>query len=412
MIALFNPFPVVRADLRRNRLLAWVTVLLVAISVATGIAVISQERALRQGSARAADDFDLLVGAPGSPTQLVLSSVYLRPQAITLLDGDILARASVSPGVRFAAPIAFGDNWQGFPVIGTIADFASRGGTLEPTEGRIFQQRGEAVIGAAVKLQVGEQLSPQHGLHQADRDGENSPDHSHASLHYTVVGRLSPRHNVWDSAILVPVEDVWAAHALPDGHGASDPQPIGPPWDSARLPGVPAIAIKPDSISAAYALRGQFRTPRSFALFPAEVLNDLYVTLGNVRDLMSVLALATQVLVVAAVLMALLVGFLARRRQFAVLRAIGASRVYVFCVVWVEVSLLIIGGAALGMLLGVAASSALSCWLQAQTGFAMPVSLGTPEGFLVGGLMLAGALIATLPAWLAFRRPIAEGLSA
>ena len=412
MIVPFNPFPVVRADLRRNRLLAWVTVMLVAISVATGIAVISQERALRQGSARAADDFDLLVGAPGSPTQLVLSSVYLRPQAIPLLDGDTLARASASPGVRFAAPIAFGDNWQGFPVIGTIADFASRGGTLVPSEGRIFRQRGEAVIGASVKLHVGEQLSPQHGLHHADDEGEHSPDNIHTALHYTVVGRLPPRHNVWDSTILVPVEDVWAIHALPDGHGASDPQHIGPPWDPARLPGVPALSIKPDSVSAAYALRGQFRTPRSVALFPAEVLNDLYVTLGNVRDLMSVLALATQILVVAAVLMALLVGFLARHRQFAVLRAIGASRAYVFCVVWVEVALLIMGGATLGLLLGVAAASALSCWLQALAGFAMPVSLGAPEGFLVGGLILAGALIATLPAWLAFRQQIVEGLSA
>ncbi len=68
----------------------------------------------------------------------------------------------------------------------------------------------------------------------------------------------------------------------------------------------------------------------SLALFPAEVLNDLYVTLDNVRDLMSLLAIATQVLVVVAVLMALLVGFLARRRQFAVLRAIGASRTTFF----------------------------------------------------------------------------------
>ena len=98
----FNPFPVIRADLRRNQLLAWVTVLLVALSVASGIAVISQERALRQGSARAADDFDVLVGAPGSGTQLVLSTVYLQSQAIPLLDGDVLLQASAGPGLSKA----------------------------------------------------------------------------------------------------------------------------------------------------------------------------------------------------------------------------------------------------------------------------------------------------------------------
>ena len=410
---LFNPLPIVLADLRRNRLLALVTVLLVAVSVATGIAVISQERALRQGSAQAADDFDVLVGARGSPTQLVLTSIYLRPQALPLLDGDILVQAGIAPGVKFAAPIAFGDNWQGHPIIGTIADFASRGGAFLPSEGRIFQQRREAVIGASVKLSMGATISPQHGQHQEDHDDdENASNNIHASLHYTVVGRLPPRHNIWDTAILVPVEDVWSVHGLPSGHRANDLLRIGPPWTPDRLPGIPAIAINPDSVSAAYLLRAKFRTPRSVALFPAEVLNDLYVTLGNVRDLMSVLALATQILVVAAVLMALLVGFLARSRQFAVLRAIGASRAYVFCVVWVEVALLIVGGAVLGLILGLGASAALSAWLQAQTGFAMPVSLGAPEAYLVGGLMLAGAFIATLPAWLAFKRPIAEGLTA
>ena len=407
----FNPLPVVRADLRQSRLLAVVTVLLVAISLATGIAVISQERALRQGSARAADDFDLLIGAPGSPTQLVLSAVYLRQQALPLLAADVLAQASSAPGVKYAAPIAFGDNWQGYAIVGTIAEFASRGGTLAPAEGRPFARRGEAVVGAAVKLPVGALLSPQHGLHHDDEDAHH-PDPAHASLHFTVVGRLPARHTIWDRAILVPVEDVWAVHGLPDGHAADATPNIGPPWDRARLPGVPAIAVKPDSIAAAYLLRAKLRTPRSIALFPAEVLNDLYLTLGNVRDLMAVLALATQVLVVAAVLMALLVGFLARARQFAVLRAIGASRAYVFCVVWIEVALLIAAGAALGLLIGFAASVALSAWLEAQTGFAMPASVGAAEAALLGGLLLAGALTAALPAWLAFRRPIAEGLSA
>ncbi len=408
----FNPFPVVRADLRRNRLLVWATVVLVGISVATGIAVISQERALRQGSARAADDFDLLLGAPGSSTQLVLTSVYLRPQAIPLLDGDILAKASNSTGVKYAAPIAFGDHWQGYPIVGTIAEFANRGSTLVPSEGRLFQQRGEAVVGAAVKLALGATVSPAHGMHHPDEPNEEGTraDASHGALRYTVVGRLPARHNVWDTAILVPVEDVWRVHGLASGHDASDPEHIGPPWNSTQLPGLPAIAIKPESVAAAYRLRGEFRTPRSLALFPAEVLNDLYLTLGNVRDLMSLLAIATQVLVVAAVLMALLVGFLARRRQFAVLRAIGASRAYVFCVVWIEVVWLILGGAVLGTLLGWGSSVALSKWLQMQIGFEMPVSLGSAEGMLVAGLVLAGAVIGILPAWLTFRRPIAEGL--
>lgn len=108
--------------------------------------------------------------------------------------------------------------------------------------------------------------------------------------------------------------------------------------------------------------------------------------------------------------MALLVGFRARRRQFAVLRAIGASRAYVFSVVWVEVALLVLVGALPGLLFGVAAAVGLSYYLQGRTGFALPVSLGGEEARLLGGMVLSGALVAALPAWLSFRRPIDEGL--
>ncbi|MDR2452834.1 MAG: ABC transporter permease, partial [Candidatus Accumulibacter sp.] len=297
-----NPLPIVLADLSRNRLLALLTVLLVALAVAVGIMVISQERALRQGSARAADDFDLLIGAPGSPTQLVLSTVYLQAQAIPLLDGSVLAEAARSPGVAHAAPIAFGDHWQGHPIVGTTADFVRHGNTLEISEGRIFQRRGETVVGAAVPLAVGAKITPQHG-HGGHHNEDEARDTGHADTRYTVVGRLPARHTIWDTAVLVPVEDVWAIHGLADGHDAGAGEShIGPPWNASRLPGVPAIVVKPASVADAYALRGAFRTPRSIALFPAEVLNELYVALGNVRDLMSLLAAATQVLVVVAVL--------------------------------------------------------------------------------------------------------------
>jgi len=406
---MFNPFPVVIADYRRNRLLVGITLALVALAVAIGVAVIAQERALRQGSARAADDFDILVGAPGSPTQLVLTSVYLKLQAIPLVSGEVLARASSAHGVRYAAPIAFGDNYQGYPIVGTIADFTTRGGMLQPASGRVFTRRGEAIVGAAVPLAIGATLHPEHGMHH-DHDEEDGDEHAHEhSLTYTVVGKLPQRHNIWDSAILVPVEDVWAIHELPSGHAPGSTQ-IGPPWDAGQLPGVPAIAVKPESVSAAYGLRGQLRTAESMALFPAEVLNDLYSTLGDVRDLMSLLAVATQVLVVVAVLMALLVGFLARARQFAVLRAIGASQRYVFAVIWLEVSLLVASGAAIGLALGYGASWLLMQWIAPRMGFAMPVSLGIEELRLAAALALSGVVIAILPALLSLRKPIAEGL--
>ena len=408
---MFNPLPVVLADYRRNRLLVMVTTLLIALAVAIGVAVIAQERALRQGSARAADDFDLVIGAPGSPTQLVLTSVYLQIQSIPLLDGQVLAKLSTHPGVSYAAPIAFGDSVQGYPIIGTTRDFALRGGRLQPSSGRIFLRRGEAVIGADVNADIGTQFTPTHGMHEDDdHEHDTTPEHHHA-LHYTVVGRLPARNNAWDHAILVPVEDVWAVHGLPTGHSDSDDQ-IGPPWDATALPGVPAIAVKPKTVGAAYTLRNQYRNASSTAVFPAEVLNELYAALGDVRDMMSILAIAAQILVVTAVLMALLVGFLARQRQFAVLRAVGASRSYVFAVIWSEVSLLIFSGTLGGLGLGYAAAQTLAYLLAQKTGFSMPIHLGAPEFWLVATLTLLGLLIALIPAQLGLRRSISTGLKA
>ena len=86
-----NPWPLVVADLRRNRAGAIAVALLAGLAVALGVAVSAQDRALRQGSARAADKFPLIVGAPGSETQLVLSAVYLQTAAIGLVPPAVLA---------------------------------------------------------------------------------------------------------------------------------------------------------------------------------------------------------------------------------------------------------------------------------------------------------------------------------
>ncbi len=415
---MFNPFPIVIADYRRNKVLTIITITLVAIALAMGIAVIAQERAIREGSAHAADDFDLVVGAPASPTQLILTSVYLKAQAIPLLEGKFLAEATQAQGVRYAAPIAFGDRYLSYPVVGSIAEFATRDGKLPFLEGRVMQKRGEALIGAKVDLPLGHQFSPSHGAHQsAEDEGEHEEegeehtgeegDH-HTKMRYTVVGKLSPRNNIWDKAIIVPVEDVWAVHDLPTGH--EDDSHIGAPWLASKLPGIPALAIKPDSVSAAYALRGKFRTVESMAIFPAEVLNELYSTLGNIRDLMSLLTITTQVLVIIAVLMALLAGFLARRRQFAMLRAIGASRSYVFFVIWCEVSILIALGAFIGTFLGLGASHVLAYFNEQQLGFSMPVRLGMAEINIITALVFSGFIIALIPAALRGGNSIAKDL--
>ena len=130
----------VLADLRRLWAASLVIVLLVALATALGVAVTLQERALRLGSARAADKFDLIVGAPGSETQLVLSSVFLQPAALPLMSGEVLTKLIADPRVAWAAPIGFGDNFSGYPIVGTTTALVS-GTTTGFIAGGIFTPR-------------------------------------------------------------------------------------------------------------------------------------------------------------------------------------------------------------------------------------------------------------------------------
>ena len=194
------------ADLRRLWAGSLVVVLLVALATALGVSVVLQERALRLGSARAADKFDLVIGAGGSETQLVLSSVFLQPSPLPLMPGEVLARLAGDPRVDWAAPIGFGDSFSGYPIVGTTVTLTDKlsGGFAE---GKVFAREGEAVIGSAVKLSLGGEIKPMHG--SAEDGGE-----THTGLVYHIAGRLRPTGTAWDRAILVPMQAVWHIHGL------------------------------------------------------------------------------------------------------------------------------------------------------------------------------------------------------
>ena len=157
-----NPLPIVIAALRRNRFTALLFVGVIALAVALGVAISAQERALRLGSARAADRFDLIVAAPGSQTDVLLSVVYLDPTAVELLSPEMTRTILTGERAAFAAPIGFGDSLGGDPVVGTTVEFVDHlsGGLAE---GQPFATLNEAVVGALSPHEIGEQLEVRHG---------------------------------------------------------------------------------------------------------------------------------------------------------------------------------------------------------------------------------------------------------
>lgn len=396
----------VLADLRRLWAGSLVIVCLVGLASALGVGVTLQERALRLGSARAADKFDLVIGSAGSETQLILSSVFLQPAPLPLLAGDVLTKLRQDPRAAWAAPIGFGDSHDGYPIVGStpeLLDALSNGAAIE---GHAPTALHDAVIGSAVALALGQSFTPIHGL--AGHAGE-----AHTDFSYKVTGRMPATGTAWDRAIIVPIEAVWAVHGL---HGEDNRAPFVPGLldgsVTGKLPGVPAILVKPRTIADAYKLRGEYRSDATMAVFPGEVLTGLYATLGDARNVMSFIALAAQILVAAAITLIAISHMHQRRRQIGALRAFGAPRAAIFGIVWSELLLLMAIGIASGFLIAWSAVRLLSGLFTAQNGVVLPVEFHLSDLGLAMLLVLGSALIASLPAILALREPAANALRA
>lgn len=378
-----NPFPLVWASWRRYPFTALSTVLLVALAVALGTAVSLLEPSVRRGATAAADRFDLLVGAPGGDLQLVLSAVYLDGTPLPPLSGAVLDQARQEAGVAWCSPLLFGDTWQGHPIVGVDEVFLEGQGQ--------FRTPADAYAGALVPLEPGRTFRGTHGAAALS-------DHDEHPTEYVVRGRLAPTGTPWDRALLVSAASVWGAHGLRAGPESSPP--------------ASALVIKPAGVADAYRLRQTFRTEGGLALFPAEVLVRLYALLGDAQTLFSGMARLAQGAVLSSVLLAVFAGMARRRGLLAVLRALGAPRLYGGLALWLEVFLMLAAGSLLGLGLG-AALAAWGAHLAAQaTGVALPVSLG-PETWAAFGLtLLAGSAAALLPAWSVYRLSVADALRA
>ena len=436
-------FRFILADLKRLWAGSIVIVILIMLATALGVAVTLEERALRLGSARASEKFDLVIGAPGSETQLVLSSVFLQAADLPLMDGDVLPDLQADPRVAWAAPIGFGDSYAGYPIVGTTAELITNT-TPGFSEGGNFTHLGEAVIGSSVDLEIGDTVKPLHGTVETG-------GHTHDELAYTVAGRAGPTGTPWDRAIFVPIEAVWKIHGMEahegdehdhaaegddheaehadadhDEHAAHDEHdedehdedhhhidpaaPVDEHWHEGETPGLPALLVKPKSIADAYRLRQDYRSDHTLAVFPAEVLTKLYATLGDAKQVLSAIAAGAQVLVAAALMLVTVIHVSQRRREIGALRAFGAPRGAVFTIVWSELFLLVALGIALGYAAGLAAALAIARSITAERGVSLPVEFTRADLGSAAVLVAVAAVLAALPALIAYRQSPAAAL--
>lgn len=378
-----------------------VAVLVMAASVALAVTVLLLSSGLHSSITRAGQPFPLLMGAKGSPNQMVLSSIFLKDEPVGNISYEHLQQLRQDKNVAQAVPLGFGDNYKGLRIVGSEAGIFSFRGVgsgkpwLQLTAGRAFAAPGEAVLGAeAAKrsgLKLGDSFASAHGLVA----NANSKKHNDT---YRVVGILQTVRGPYDSAIFVSMESLWRQHSRGRTAKAADKE-------------VTAVLIRPAGYAASMQLAASYsKSSEVQVIFPAKSIIQLFSLMGNVEKLLQLLSVAViclALLIIGSSLYWLMWGSL---RQQAVMRALGAG-VRQVMQLYFELGMVLVGaGLVIGVLSGHAIYSLLGVLLEQSAGLYLPQLLLPAEGLLAVMVLASGALYSALPAYILGRRDVAGAL--
>lgn len=380
-----NPFWMVVADLRKNRLSGLGTLLLLAFAFSLNVAAGFFERGVTESGAGAAQDFDLVIGAPGSRVDLVLTTVFLRTdEVLPLMDYRVAEEIEQDPRVAVSSPFVLADNYQGMPIVGVGSGFSQLRPSLVPETGSWPKANFEALVGAEVPLKVGDSFASGHGIAESEEEEE---EHHHENISYRVVGRLKSTGTPWDRSILTPYQSLWEIH----GHTEEE------------RPGISALLVKPRDIPSAYALRATYREGRTTSAFPGEVLASLFGLLADVKVAVSALGTMLELLVFAAVLLSLLASLPSKYRWIGLLRSLGAGRLYIFLTLWIQSAVVFLLAGGVGLVIGRLAAGILASVMEAKTGLRIVLTWNAADFIPLLVFWLIGLVGALIPALVGFR---------
>ena len=383
------------AYLAARPLLTLLHVAMLGIGVGTMILLLLFTTQAEERLERDARPVDLVVGAKGSPLQLIMSSVL----HVDVPTGNIpyaeALRLAANPMIATATPVSLGDSFRGFRIVGTDASFLSLYGA-RVSEGKPFEQPMEALLGATVArrsgLAAGAQLVGTHGLASAGT--------AHQAHPYRVVGVLAPTGTVVDRLVLTPLASVWEVHDEHHAEGVARE-----PRDESKHE-ITALLVKYRTPLAAALLPRQVNSTTSMqAASPAYEMARLMNLLGVGFDVLRVFAIVLMVTAAASMFVALMSALQERRYDLALLRTLGARPAMLFALLACEGVTLVVAGVILGLLLGHACASVLGSWIARSqpwsiTGFAW---VGA-EVWVVLAVLASGAATSLIPALQAYRR--------
>lgn len=389
--------------LRARPLNTALSVLLLALGVATIVLLLLVVGQAEERMHRDARGIDLVVGAKGSPMQLMLSGIYHldAPTGNIPLSSSVLL--SKNRLIKKAMPLALGDSWKSYRIVGAEKLYADHYGA-ELREGRFYQKPMEAVLGAEVaartNTRVGATFKGAHGM-----GSEPGEEHEGA---YTVVGVLAKTGSVIDRLVLTPIESVWQVHEEHQG-----PQDDADRKALMEAREVTVVLVQYASPLAAAMLPRQINSQSELqAASPAYETARLFSIVGvgveALRAFAAVLILAAGL----SVFIALYSALEERRYELAVMRTLGASPGKLFGLLIGEAVVLSLLGVVLGLVLGHALASILGAWLERQQHYPVTGWEWRREELWVAAIALTvGVVAAIVPAWRAYRTDVSRTLA-
>ncbi len=421
------------------------TTILTILSVALAVALISSVLTLREETRKRFEEegqaFDLVVGAKGSPLQLVLSSVYFMDSPTGNIPyAEYEQLKADKEYVKAAFPISIGDSYLGFRIVGTVRELfehkweslltGAQRAPFQLADGRYFEKSMEAVLGAAVAqqtgLKVGETFVSTHGVIAVP---ESLGGHSHANLPYTVVGILKPSGSPFDRAVYTSLNSVWDAHRhgpnesgeaheehheAEAGHPEEEEEAAYQEWGAKPESMITAVLVQLQSQLLRFQYREKIRETTSvMAAIPINEIATFYDQfLGTAKLVLLAVGYLVVIISALSILIGLYLSIIQRKRDLAVMRALGASTYDIFGAVLIEAFWVTILGIGCGWLVGGAVSFGLGKYLAWRFGLTISAfNLTTEHLGAFATVALVGLIAGILPAWQAYHGDVAHDLA-
>ncbi|HEQ3588503.1 ABC transporter permease [Vibrio harveyi] len=406
-------------SLMNRKATAILTIMTVAISVVLLLGVERIRTQAKDSFANTISGTDLIVGGRSGQVNLLLYSVFRIGNATNNIDWKSYQEFANHRAVDWAIPISLGDSHKGFRVMGTNHSYFEhyKYGSKQPltfSEGREFNDLFETVLGSDVAKQLGYKIGSEiiiaHGISDVGFS-------RHDNLPFKVVGILAPTGTPVDKTVHVSLEAIEAIHV-----GWESGARLGPAPSAAELKArdfqpkqITAMLVGLKSRIQTFALQRQINTypkePLS-AIMPGVALHELWGMMSVAEQALMAVSGFVVVAGLLGMLSSLLTSLQERRREMAILRAMGARPKHVFSLLISEASLLTFAGIITGVAGLYSILALLQPIIQQSYGIHLTLTALSPyEWMLLGFVQCAGIVIGFIPAFRAYRQSLSDGMT-